>query len=259
MSSEHLDRIVSYLTRFIETNRYVGICDALKLLQLLAKSQESNEALISSKSTAQLLAPNSILLELIKNPECLQKSASCHYEGYSAIEIRLSALLCVEALLSRFDDPTETLKSTDFLPPLTKALVSLLYSVQEDDLGHSNYSSVMRSILTSCRYIGFTNRSWCLEYIGDILGACVATMLFGLPGFESIVPEPIHSSQQALKSNENDNNIPAATKKGGKLFKSRKPRQTPQHKSPKNIKNSDTNKEETSASFVHSILFDKTS
>lgn len=260
LTSQCLNVIVEYLVQFIDTHKYVGVCDALKLLQILIKGQENSNALTTSVSIADLLAPNSILLQLIKNPEQLKKSASCHYDGYSIVEIRLSALFCLEALLSRFDDLTVVLSDENHLPVLTKILLDILYSAKEDELGHSNYCSLMRSAITSCRYIGFSNKLWCLEQIGDLLGVCVATILFGLPGFSSAVPQIVQSSHQALKANENEGQQQTPNKKGGKIFKARKPRQTPQNKSPKTIKNVDAaGKDEPSTSFAHSILFDKMS
>lgn len=257
LTSQCLNVIVEYLVQFINTHKYVGVCDALKLLQILIKGQESSIALTTSESIAQLLAPNSILLRLIKNPEHLEKSASCHYDGYSIVEIKLSALFCLEALLSRYDDLTVVLSDENQLSTLAKILLDILYAAKEDELGHSNYCSLMRSAITSCRYIGYSNKLWCLEHIGELLGICVATILFGLPGFNCTVPQIIQSSHQALKANENDSQLQTTNKKGGKIFKARKPRQTPQNKSPRTIKNVAAGREESSTSFAHSILFDK--
>lgn len=260
LSAEHLDNTIAYIAHFIDTHKYVGVCDALKLLQVLIKSQEDGSVIAAASSPLRLLANDGILSQLIKDPAHLKKSASCHYDGYSSVEIKLSALLCLEALLSRFEDlPAAAEANPNLLPALTRILLDVLYSAREDDLGHSYYSATMRSAITSCRYIGFSNKAWCLEHIGELLGACVATMLFGLPGISHTVPQPVHSSQQALKSNEAERQTSAAAKKGGKLFKARKPRQTPQNKSPKTIRNIEGGRDESSGSFAHSILFDKMS
>lgn len=256
LAAKCLDDVVLFVMHFIDTHKYVGVCDALKLLQALIKSQENSKTLTVCEPIVQLLSPNSILHQLIRNPEFMQKSASCHYDGYLPIEIRLSALFCLETLLSRFDDLSTVLSSEEHLSAMTKTLLGALYEAKLDDLGQLYYCSLMHSAITSCRYIGFANRPWCLEHVGELLGVCVATMLFGLPGFTHAAPQPVQPSQQALKTNEGEN-AAQATKKGGKLFKVRKPRQTPQNKNPKKITGADAEQEGGPASFAHSILFNK--
>lgn len=256
LSARCLDDVVLFVIRFIDTHKYVGICDGLKLLQELIRSQENSKTLIDSKPIAQLLSSDSILHQLIRNPEFMKKSASCHYDGCMPIEIKLSALFCLETLLSRIDDLSTVLSNKEHLSAMTKTLLTILYEAKLDDLGHLYYHLLMRSAITSCRYIGFANRPWCLEHVSDLLGICVATMLFGLPGFTHSVPQPVQPSQQALKTNEGE--TPAqATKKGGKLFKVRKPRQTPQNKNPKKITGPDAEQGGAPTSFAHSILFDQ--
>lgn len=259
LNANHLDNLIAYITKFIETHRYVGVCDALKLLQVLIESQQNGAVITQSATALQLLVADNILVQLVKDPEHLKKSASCHYDGDTSIEIKLSALLCLEALLSRFDD-LSTLPPADLanVSASTRILLDILYAARPDALAHSYYCAIMRSAITSCRYIGFSNRAWCTENIGELLGACVATMLFGLPGFVASAPQSIQSSQQALKSNEADG--PTPTKKGGKTFKTRKPRQTPQNKCPKTIRSIEGGRDDaTGAGFTHSILFDKMS
>lgn len=253
-----LDGLILFVTQFINKHKYVGVCDILKLLQTLFTSLESSKTVIESKPVMQLLSPNSILLQLIQKPEFMQKSSSCHYDGYMPVEIKLSALFCLEILLSRIDDFPTVMTNEEHVTGITKILLNILYETKLEEVGHLYYCALMRSAITSFRYIGFDNRSWCLEHLNDLLGICTATMLFGLPGFTCTIPQPLQPSQQALKTNDGERLL-KPNKKGGKLFKLRKPRKTPQNKYPKQISGTDMTGEPKNMddSFVHSILFEK--
>lgn len=232
-----------YAINFINTHKFVGICDALRLMQALIKNHFKNDGVAAAAATAdgddssnELLESIELLIRLITEPEAMEKSTSCHYDGYSVIEIELSAVLCLETILS-VDEKLPEL-SQQLQQSISMALLRLIYSVRLDEISERIYCNLIRATLNSCRYIGFANKDWCTEHIGTLLGACVAHMMFGLPDFVYQPPQRIQSSQQNIQDNATAHGASgsSATKKGGKLIKSRKPRQTPPFKNRKNNK-----------------------
>lgn len=239
-------RALRYAINFINAHKFVGICDALRLMQALIKNHFKNDAIVSNatavggddSSNDELLESIELLVRLITEPDAMKKSTSCHYDGYSIIEIELSAVLCLETILS-VDEKLPEL-SPQLQQSISKALFQLIYSVRLDEISERIYCNLIRATLNSCRYMGFANKDWCTEHIGTLLGACVAHMLYGLPDFVYQPPQRIQSSQQNIQDSAVHGAASgSATKKGGKLIKSRKPRQTPPFKNRKNNK-SDT-------------------
>lgn len=220
---------------FIKEHKFVGICDALRLMQALIKNHFKNDIILLDGESNELFQSTELLIQLIADPNAIKKSTSCHYDGYSDIEIRSSAVFCLETILSSYEKLPETFHCLE--QPITKAILKLIYSVRMDEISQRIYCNLMRATLNSCRFIGFSNRDWCTDNIGDILGACVSNMLFGLPDLVYQPPQRIQSSQQTIQ----DVVVGANAKKGGKMIKSRKPRQTPQYKNRKNIKTHDSN------------------
>lgn len=188
--------------------------------------------------------------------EGIEKSSSCRYDGYSVAETKISVLFCLETILASWDKLPVLSSSTEMTIDITNVLFDLIYSIDASD---QKYCVIMKSALHSCHYIGMSNKAWCTEHVGDILGACIVNMLFGLPGIPVLPPQRIQSAQQAI---QNLNSTPSVVpKKGGKMVKGRKPRQTAQYKNRKNIKtNDDANNssytEDTSQSFGQSMLLD---
>lgn len=235
-------RALRYAINFINTHKFVGICDALRLMQALIKNHFKNDGILSqpggeADESNELLESIELLIQLITEPDAMKKSTSCHYDGYSIIEIELSAVLCLETILSVYEKLPEL--STQLQQSISTALFQLIYSVRADEISERIYCNLMRATMNSCRYIGFTNKDWCTEHIGTLLGACVNHMLYGLPDFVYQPPQRIQSSQQNLQDiSAAAHGAGGATKKGGKLIKSRKPRQTPPFKNRKNNKTS---------------------
>lgn len=226
-----------YSIAFIKEHKFVGICDALRLMQALIKNHFKNDNLSIGDESKELFQSTQLLVNLIDDPEAMQKSASCHYDGYSIIEIKSSAVLCLETILLHYEKLPEISQCLE--QSITRALLKLIYSVQSEEVTERIYCNVMRAALNSCRFIGFANREWCTENIGDILGACVSNMLFGLPNIVYHAAQRIQSSQQTIQDTYGAG---VSGKKGGKLMKSRRPRQTPQYKNRKVVKSSDTSK-----------------
>lgn len=216
-----------YSIGFITEHKFVGICDALRLMQALIKNHLKSDSLTLGEESKQLFDSTELLVQLITDPHMLEKSKSCHYDGYSVIEIKSSAVFCLEAILSFYDKLPDISQSLQ--EPMTKAILALIYSVRLDEISRRDYCNLMRAALNCCRFIGFSNREWCIDNIGDILGACVSNMLFGLPDFMYQPPQRIQSSQQTVQ----DVVAGVNAKKGGKMVKGRKPRQTAQFKNRK--------------------------
>lgn len=225
-------RILRYSINFIEEHRFVGICDALRLMQALIKNHFRNDNVTITNESDELIESLHLLIRLINDSDAIKKSTSCHYDGYSTIEIQSSAVYCLEAILSINEKLPEIVCHEE---AITKSLLQLIYSVRFNDLSERIYCNLMRAALNSCRFIGFTNKEWCTEHIGDILGACVSHMLFGLPGYLYQSPQRIQSSQQTIQDTHS-----VSAKKGGKLIKHRKPRQTPQFKNRHLAKSNDS-------------------
>lgn len=247
---------IQYSINFIKEHKFVGICDALRLMQALIKNHFKNDNISIADESKELQQSMELLINLINDPDSMEKSTSCHYDGYSVIEIKSSAVFCLESILTFYEKLPDI--SQNLEPEITKALLKLIYSVRLENVSERIYCNLMRAALSSCRFIGFSNREWCTENIGDILGACVSNMLFGLPDCVYQPPQRIQSSQQTIQ----DNHMAGGNaKKGGKMIKSRKPRQTPQHKNRKSAKSNDVNgklgeNDETNEQFEQSTLFD---
>lgn len=220
---------------FITEHKFVGICDALRLMQALIKNHFKNESLSLGDESKELFQSTELLIQLITDPNAMGKSTSCHYDGYSAIEIQSSAVFCLETILTFYDKLPEIAQCLE--EPMTKAILKMIYSVRVGEISTRIYCNLMRAALNSCRFIGFSNKDWCTEHIGDVLGACVSNMLFGLPDIVYQPPQRIQSSQQTIQDVVVGGG--ANAKKGGKMIKGRKPRQTPQYKNRKNIKTAD--------------------
>lgn len=202
-----------------------------------------------------------LLLELINDPNDMEKTRSCHYEGYSPIEIKSSAMFCLETILACFDRVPVLADSDELRASITAILFKLIYTIRLDDGTRQNYCVLMRAALSSCRHIGFSNKSWCTEHIGEILGACNSNMMFGLPDYVYEAPQRVQSSQQTV---HDSSNAAAAGKRGGKQVKGRKPRQTPQYKNRKGTKtkegeaNGRNEAHDGGHQFTQSILFETT-
>lgn len=246
---------LGFLVEFINTHKFVGICDALQLMQALIKNHFKNETITIGDESNELCISTELLLKLINDPDSMQKTTSCHYDGYSSIEIKSSAAFCLETILTFYEKLVDSLPSDQLI---TETLLKLIYSIRLDELSEQNYCVLMRSALISCRYIGFSNKIWCTQHIGDILGACVSNMLYGLPDYAYQPAQKVQSSQQSVQDSNNSNTI---GKKGGKMIKGRKPRQTPQYKSRKTnrsyeVNNKNGNIDEFNESYSHSILYE---
>lgn len=248
---------VRYAIDFIKHHKFVGICDALRLMQALIKNYFRNDNVSVGEESSELYQSTELLVSLINDPDTMKKSTSCHYDGYSAIEIKSSAVFCLETILTYYEKLPDISQGLE--EPITTAMLKLMYSVRLEEVSERNYCNVMRAALNSCRFIGFSNREWCTEHIGDILGACLSNMLFGLPDYTYQPPQRIQSSQQTIQ----DAAASSSAKKGGKNVKSRKPRQTPQHKNRKLGKTTDaTNKNgdiDMNDPYAHSTLFENPS
>lgn len=250
---------LQYSINFIKEHKFVGICDALRLMQALIKNHFKNDNISIVDESKELYQSTELLISLINDPDSMEKSTSCHYDGYSVIEIKSSAVFCLETILTFYEKLPDISKNLE--PAITKALLKLIYSVRLENVSERIYCNLIRAALSSCRFIGFSNREWCTENIGDILGACVANMLFGLPDCVYQPPQRIQSSQQTIQDSHNTG---GSAKKGGKMIKNRKPRQTPQHKNRKSAKSNDVNgksgeNDETNEHFEQSTLFDNPS
>lgn len=268
IANEIFCHALRYAIKFIDAHKFVGMCDAIRLMQALIKNHFKTDGITTTTKadndteSMELVESIELLVRLISEPDAMEKSTSCHYDGYSVIEIEVSAVLCLETILSVYDKLPEL--SQQLHESISRALLKLLYSVRLDEISERIYCNLMRATLNSCRHIGLANRDWCTEHIGALLGACVAHMLYGLPDLVHQPPQRIQSSQQNMQDTSGAPGAGGATKKGGKLIKSRKPRQTPPFKNRKNSKMSDTSnskingdKDESTEPYEHAnAIFD---
>lgn len=254
---------LAHLIAFIRRHKFVGVCDALQLMQVLIKNQNKNESAVMADASTELREAIELLLELINDPNDVEKTRSCHYEGYSAIEMKSSSIFCMETILACFDKVPALAECDDLRASITSVLFKLIYTTRLDEGTRQNYCVLMRAALSACRHIGFSNKSWCSENIGDILGACISTMMFGLADYVYEPPQRMQSSQQTLHDTSSHGAV--AGKRGGKQVKGRKPRQTPQYKNRKSAKSKEgdtdarTEAHDGGQAFTHSILFETTS
>lgn len=220
---------LEYFVRFISANKFVGICDALHLLQVLIKNnfKTTDNDLLTNDDSVELLAICELLVQLINDPNSMQKTTSCIYDGDPAIEIKSSATFCLEAMVTFYERIPQLEKQKE---PITMAMMALIHSTRYNEFVDQNYATLMRSALSSLRYIGVTDKVWCTEYIGDLLGACLSNMLYGLEQFAYQPAQRLQPSQQATQ----DTNRERKPKTGGKVIKQRKPRLTAPSKARKN-------------------------
>lgn len=251
-------RTIIFLIGFIQIHKFVGVCDVLRLMHILIKNQSKNNLILLSDASGELRETIYLLLELIDDRKEMQKTNHCHYEGDSSIEVKSSSIFCLETILSLLDQIPLIAASDDLLNEVSKVLIKLIFSLDLNEMTRQNYCVIMRSALSSCRHIGFSNKIWCNEHVGDLIGACVASMHFGTGQFVYEKPQKIQSSQQTVR----DTQLPTinVVNKGGKTVKSRKIRQMPQYKHRKsnNKPNEDENQKKLEYSANnHAFFFDE--
>lgn len=241
--------LLEYLIQFIHKHKYVGVCDALRLMQAIIKNHFKREPLQLGPETKELLACAELLLNLINASH--GSEIVRHYDGDSNVEIKSSAILCLETILWVYEKIPEF--ADQYEDALTETLIKLIYSMRLDDFSNGDgFCMSMRSALDACRHMACENREWCKEHLDDILGACISHMLFGLPSIEYQPPKKVQPSQQTVIDKQSTN-----LRKGGKLVKGRRPRQKPQNKHRKLKTNQTNNKDEPDDHMTdtHSILF----
>lgn len=223
-------------------------------MQALIKNHFNNENVVITDEANELYLCTEVLLNLIKSSNKAVTDADSnalrHYDSDSDIDIKNSAIFCLETILWFYDKLPDIREN--FEDSLTDALLKTIYSVRLDDISEKCYCMLMRSALNALRCIAFENRDWCKEYIGDVLGACISNILFGLPDIVHRPPQKVQSSQQTVSDKQN-----VISKKGGKLIKGRRPRQKPtiKHRKSKTNQNNDTNDDGNEINDAHSILF----
>lgn len=242
---------LKYLIEFIHLQKTVGLCEALRLLQALIKNHLKKDIETVGDESIELATLCELLLKIINDPNAMEKTTSSLYDGDSAIEIRSCAVFCLEALLTFYEKIPQIEEQTQ---AATTTLLTLIYSLRFDKATAQNYCMLMRASLSSLKYIGFSDKSWCTEHIGDLLGACIANILFGLPGIAYQTPQKVQSSQQAIHNVTSSSNLPNRT--GGKVVKNRKPRQAAQPKLRKSGRSSEPIKADQDIDFAESFLRD---
>lgn len=259
--SNHLFcRTIIFLIGFIQIHKFVGICDVLRLMHILIKNQSKNETVLLSDASAELRETINFLINLIDDTKIMEKSDHCHYEGDSWIEVKSSSVFCLETILSLLDRVPLIAASDDLLEEVSKVLLKLIFSLNLNEMTRQNYCVIMRSTLSACRHIGFSNKMWCNDHVGELIGACVASMHFGTGQFNYERAQKVQSSQQAVRDTQMPTLNPV--NKGGKTVKSRKIRQMPQYKHRKS--NNKPNEEENQSKFDqsahnHSFFFEEIS
>lgn len=242
---------LKYLIEFIHLQKTVGLCEALRLLQALIKNHLKKDIETVGDESIELVTLCDLLLKIINNPNAMEKATSSLYDGDSAVEIRSSAVFCLESLLTFYEKIPQIEEQTQ---AATTTLLTLIFSMHFDEATAHNYCMLMRASLSSLKYIGFSDKSWCTEHIGELLGACIANILFGLPGISYQSPQKVQSSQQAIHNVTSTSNVPNRT--GGKVVKNRKPRQAAQPKIRKGGRPTEPNKIDQDIDFAESFLRD---
>lgn len=244
---------LKYLMDFIHLHKSVGICDALRLLQAIIKNHFKNDSIPVGIESMELITLIGLLLKIINDPSSMQKSTSCLYDGDPPIEIKSSAVFCLEAILTFYEKLPQLVDSKR---PITSILLQMIYAMRfdESDSRH-NYCAVMRSALSSLRYIAFDDREWCTEHLGELLGVCRANMLFGLPGFVYQPAQKVQSSQQAMC----DVSSVQKSRSGGKGLRNRRPRQVVPPKLRRNGRAVESSKVDEDSGLDHPFLMEHAS
>lgn len=163
-----------------------------------------------------LLAPNGPLMKRLTFDESEKKRKN--YDGSSQEEIAEAAMRCVEALIPPLDEDLSD-HHVELLDAVGVEIIRLFYSQKKNFADSTNPYVFITSGLVALQKIAAGDRDWLERNIGEILGIGKSYMLYGLPGVEQSMPQKVIVSQQSVLE-------PATsqTNKGGKVPKTRKPR-----------------------------------
>lgn len=212
--------LVNWIFKSLEKNFNSVLCDVLNTLKVLFKGNSKNLLQFYD----QLISPDGILINLIKNPN-YKKSKSDVYDTSTPSEIVLSSVLCLESFVYSSDDVLDIEIPEDYLKVIGSTIINLIFTTQPEIIGEGNYCLQMTSALNICRFLCLVDKDWSSEYLGDILGASRSFMMRGLPDIVPVTVQKVMISQQALMEPQN-----ALLNKGGKVAKQRKPRTSGKNK-----------------------------
>lgn len=224
LSVETITKTLDWLLKSIRHHRTIGLCESLRAIQSLCKSNAATLPLVSAEKIKNLLI---LLIGLIENPNHLaSKSSADKYESCMPNDIQLSSVLCLETVLQTASDPDIT-QCTDIL----RVVLQLLYTNApgSGDASELGTCLLRTASLNVCRLVCQRQRSLCTANIGELLGAGRAFMMHGLPGASVSTVSKVNVSQQALA--EPQMAEPAANK-GGKVARQRKSKPNVKPKKP---------------------------
>lgn len=207
--------LVNWILKSLEKNFSSVLCEVLNTLKVLFKGNSKNLL----RFYDQLISPDGILINLIKNPNFKKTNER------SPSEIVLSSVLCLESFVYSSDDVLDIEIPEDYLKVIGKTIIHLIFTTKPETFGEGNYCLQMTSALNICRFLCLTDKDWSSEYLGDILGASRSLMMRGLPDIAPLAVQKVMISQQALMEPQN-----ALLNKGGKVAKQRKPRTSGKNK-----------------------------
>lgn len=207
---DSLKSIIEWLLKYLKQKQNIGVCDALQALQSLVKRNSENVL----NCTEQITMLQSILVNFLQNPMAVKKPENC--DSCLPNEIKLAAINTLEALLAiQIELP---IGQIEIMFPV---ILDILFKAKLEEFGEGGYMRLITSTLNICKYLTLNyDKSLGGVYIGELIGASKAFMLYGLPDVPKMVPSKVMVSQQAIAEPQ----IIVNQHKGGKIPKSRKPK-----------------------------------
>lgn len=204
--------VLQWLLRCLNSDIPDVAGDVLKTMHALLKYHPQH--LLEFRES--LLAPNGPLMKRLTFDESEKKRKN--YDGSSQEEIAEAAMRCVEALIPPLDEDLSD-HHVELLDAVGVEIIRLFYSQKKNFADSTNPYVFITSGLVALQKIAAGDRDWLERNIGEILGIGKSYMLYGLPGVEQSMPQKVIVSQQSVLE-------PATsqTNKGGKVPKTRKPR-----------------------------------
>lgn len=212
--------LVNWILKSLEKNFNSVLCEVLNTLKVLFKGNSKN----LQKFYDQLISPDGILINLIKNPN-YKKSKNDVYDRSTPEEIILASVLCLESFVYSSEDVLEIEIPDDYFKVIGSTIINLIFTTKQEIIGEASYCLQMTSALNICRFLCLIDKDWSSEYLGEILGASRSFMMRGLPDIVSVTVQKVMISQQALMEPQN-----SVLNKGGKVAKQRKPRTSGKNK-----------------------------
>lgn len=208
-----LTKLLNWLWKFMKHSRGIGLCDALRAITAIVKS---NAAIIKDIPEHKLSSWMLLFLELLKAPTHLPNTSQ-KYEICVPNQILLYTMCCLDTFLQAF--PVQLEISEKQINDIMHTVIHIIYVTKSSEFGDEYYCQLITSAINICASLSQMFPNLSEKYLGELLGASKAFMLFGLPNISQQQPTKVFVSQQAIS--EPQISGPNALK-GGKMAKTRK-------------------------------------